>query len=431
MAVSERHLYIPNFNRYPASVVRSIERIATARGTIERARILPAQEDLLRRDAKVGSVHYSNVIEGNELSELDAMRAVEHELDPTTKAKIELVNYVAALEWIDERHAHDEIVYTSGFLKHLHHILTRGLGREADRFKPHHEGEWRDGEVVVEDAMTTYHVAPPQEQVDRLMHDRLEWLENKRTSGDYFGPILAALGHFEVAEVHPFADYNGRAARVFAVAILIREGTMTSRLFSPERYYAESRDAYYAALRAIKTTRNYDAWIEYYVTGLAQEFERVAERVADLNAVTGKVESAVRLSRHQEKIVATLTAGGRRDITRAEVEALTGLGRTASYVELNQLVAAGVLEVLGGSTRTTYRLPSRLRPAIGLGRRSARRGPRPRWSEDRIRSELTSFAAELGRMPRRPDFEATGRTGLYIAASKAGGLSRWATELGY
>ena len=126
-------------------------------------------------------------------------------------------------------------------------------------------------------------------------------------------------------------------------------------------------------------------------------------------------------------LLPALTAGGRRDITRAEVEGLTSLGRTSSYVELNRLVEAGVLEVLGGSTRTTYRLRSQLRPTSGSGRR----GPRPRWSEDRIRSELTGFAAELGRMPRRADFEATGRTGLYIAASKAGGLRRWAAELGF
>jgi Fic family protein len=431
MTISERNLYIPNFARYPASVVRGIERIATARGAIERARILPAQEDLLRRDAKVGSVHYSNVIEGNDLSELEAMRAVEHDLDPTTKAKIELVNYVAALEWIDEQYAAGEIVYTPEFLKLLHGVLTRNVGRDANRFKPHHEGEWRDGEVIVRDAMTIYHVAPPHEQIDGLMRNRLEWLEIKRTSAEYFPPILAALGHFEVAEVHPFADYNGRAARLFAVAILIREGTMTRRLFSPERYYAENRDAYYAALRGIKTTHNYNAWIEYYMTGLAEEFERVAERVVELNAVTGAMESAVQLSRHQEKIVAALTVGGRRDITRAEVQALTSLGKTASYVELSQLVEAGVLEIVGGSSRTTYRLPSRLRPARGTGRRSERRGPRPRWTENRIRSELTSFAAELGRMPRRSDFEAAGRTGLYIAASKAGGLRKWAAELGY
>ena len=83
----------------------------------------------------MGSVHYSNVIEGNELSELEATRAVEHKLDRTTKAKIELVNYVAPLEWIDEQDATGAIEYTPEFLKQIHHILTRGLGRSDGRFK--------------------------------------------------------------------------------------------------------------------------------------------------------------------------------------------------------------------------------------------------------------------------------------------------------
>ena len=64
------------------------------------------------------------------------------------------------------------------------------------------------------------------------MANRLEWLEDRRTNSDYFGPVLAGLAHFEVAEVHPFADYNGRAARLFAAAVLAREGVIDRYLFS-------------------------------------------------------------------------------------------------------------------------------------------------------------------------------------------------------
>lgn len=431
MAISERNLYHPAFARYRAAVVRGIERIAAAREAVDRARILPAQEDVLRRVAKVGSVHYSNVIEGNELSEFEATRAVDHDLDATTRAKLELVNYVAALDWIEARHGDGAIAYTPEFIRELHGVLTRGLGRPEARFKPHHEGAWRDGEVAVQDAVAVYHVAPPADEVEGRMRDRLEWLEAKRTSTEYFGPILAAIGHFEVAEVHPFADYNGRAARLFAVAVLIREGTMRRRLFSPERYYAENRDAYFDALRAIKVTRNLDAWIEYFVTGLADEFERVAARVRELNDVTGEVESALQLTGHQEKIVAALTAGGHRDLTRAEVEELTGLRKTTAYAELRRLVEAGVLDVRGTGIRTTYSLPPRLRSAPRDGATARRRGPRPTWNDERIRAGLETLARELGRMPRKPDFEAAGKTGLYVAASKAGGLRRWAAELGF
>jgi hypothetical protein len=63
----------------------------------------------------VGSVHYSNVIEGNELPMLEAARAVDHELESDTKAKLELVNYVAALDFIDDRQSAGSITYTRRF----------------------------------------------------------------------------------------------------------------------------------------------------------------------------------------------------------------------------------------------------------------------------------------------------------------------------
>ena len=45
--------YVPAFNRYPPVVVQAFGRIERARGAIESAELLPAQEDVLRRDAQV------------------------------------------------------------------------------------------------------------------------------------------------------------------------------------------------------------------------------------------------------------------------------------------------------------------------------------------------------------------------------------------
>jgi hypothetical protein len=55
-------------------------------------------------------------------------------------------NYVAALDLIGERLAAGALELTPGLLKELHATTMRGLGRQRDEhFKPHHEGEWRDG----------------------------------------------------------------------------------------------------------------------------------------------------------------------------------------------------------------------------------------------------------------------------------------------
>jgi Fic family protein len=411
-----QNVYLPAFNRYPAAVMQAFGRIERARGVIESAPILPAQEEILRQDARVGSIHYSNLIEGNELPRVEALRAVKHELDPTDRAKLELVNYVAALEFIERAHREGTITYSPEFLLHLHGVLTRGLGREGARFLPHHEGAWRDGDIVVADAIHVYHEGPPAEEVPNLMAERLRWLEGKRLSDEYPGPILAGVGHFEINEIHPFADYNGRAARLFAVAVLYREGFMSRRLFSPERYYAEDKDAYYQALRAIKRTRNLNDWLSYYVNGLASEFERVAERVVELSRLTRSLPLPLQLTESQEKAVAALTVEGLRALTIPEYVELTGVSPRTASRELNALAEAGVLRARGTTRDRRFVLPVARRPSGGRP---------PTWTDERIRRSLANLVEELGRWPAYRDFEAMSLLPLYAAIQRTGGEARW------
>lgn len=417
-----KNLYFPAFNRYPPDVMRAFGRIERARGMIEAAHILPAQEEVLRREARVGSIHYSNLIEGNELPRVEALRAVEGELEPTDRAKLELVNYVAALDVIEDRHRTNAIRYTPEFLKQLHGVMTKGLGREEARFKPHHEGEWRDGKVVVADALHVYHVAPPAEDVPNLMADRLDWLERQSGNPDYPAPILAGVAHFEIAEVHPFADYNGRVARLFAVAVFYRERFMDldRALFSPERFYAEDKDAYLDALRAIKRMRTLNDWLSYFVTGLAVEFERVAENVLELNRLTASLPLPLQLTRNQERAIAALTVDGRRDLTIGEYAGLVDVSERTASRELNALVDAGVLRARGATRDRRFVLASS----------SHRAGGRPtKWTEERIDRELTEFVESLGHWPKYSDFETADRLPLYAAVMRTGGLERWRGEI--
>src|SRR5215207_7804066 len=81
--------FLANYERYTPEMSDSLMRIATALGTIQGARLLPAVEDELRASAKAITVHYSNLIEGNELPLIEAERATRGELSPDSKAKIE------------------------------------------------------------------------------------------------------------------------------------------------------------------------------------------------------------------------------------------------------------------------------------------------------------------------------------------------------
>ena len=161
------------------------------------------------------------------------------------------MNYVEALDLIDERIDERRLELRPGFLKQLHGVTTRGLGREDDpHFKPHHEGEWRDGIAVVVDRITgrIMHEGPPPEEVDARMESMLDWAE--RTLAGEPPYVVAGVVHYGITDVHPFVDGNGRVARLFQTAVLMKAGVLPGRMFWLERYYAEDRDAYYEALRS-------------------------------------------------------------------------------------------------------------------------------------------------------------------------------------
>ncbi len=312
-------------------------------------------------------------------------------------------------------------------MKELHAIVTRDLGVPGARFAPEHEGEWRPGEAVVGDEPgKVFHAAPPPQEVPRLAEELCAYLEQKHSQdNDYPGPILAGVAHYEITNIHPFADGNGRVARLLALAVLFREGYVTRRLFSAERYYAMDKERYYDALRSVRrNTNNMAEWLLYFANGLAQEFERVAERVYELNRLTQKVAETIQLGGHQEQAVAALTTGGRREISRADYEQLAGVKSSQAKEDLASLVKAGVLRTVGRGPSTRYRLAIQTSSNGGQ-----KRGRRRIWTDERIRNELMAFLTGRTQWPEPSEFQAAGKMALYKAASRHGGIARWIAEL--
>ncbi|HXR60890.1 MAG TPA: Fic family protein [Solirubrobacterales bacterium] len=434
--MAERNLQIPPALRFGANYRHNPEmsqllvRIAAALGKIQAAPVLPAVADELRASARVGTVHYSNLIEGNELPVVAAERAARGQLEADSRAKIELVNYVEALELIDAKLDAGELELTADFLCELHRTTTRGLGREDyPQFKPHHEGEWRDGDAIVFNYLTrkVMHEGPPAEEVPPRMASMFEWLERKLGSESPF--LLAGVMHYGITDIHPFADGNGRVARLFQVALLMKEGVLPGRMFSFERFYAENPDAYYAALGSVREqTFNMGAWLHYFLEGLAEEYERVATTVQDLASMTLVGGTApLRLSPSQERALTSLRIQGRREFTRRDYEEASGLGRAAAGNDLRRLVGHGILVPRGSGTATRYAFPA---PEKHVTREGDGRGRPRQWSAARIERELREFLDGRSTWPSPEEFRAAKKGALYAAASRNGGIGRWRRAAG-
>jgi len=426
---SSRFTYQPAYRMYTPEVSRELMRISEALGTIRGARVLPAVADQLRASARVGTIHYSNLIEGNQLPIVEAERAARGELPSDTRANIELVNYVEALDLIDRRLVDPDFELSTDFLLELHKATTRGLGREDDpHFKPHHEGQWRDGRAVVADRLTQQilHEGPPAEEVPERMEEVFAWINRKLSAGD--PPfVIAGVAHYAITDIHPFADGNGRVARLFQTALLMRAGVLPGRMFSFERYYAEDRDAYYGALRSVhQRTFNMDVWLEYFLQGLAEEYERVAATVTDLSGLMPGGSSPLQLSASQQRALTALRLQGRREFTRREYEEAGAVRKTAAGDDLRQLTLHGVLRVRGTGPHTRYVFPGAL-PDQG---RASRAGRRPKWTEATIEAELRAFLEGKPEWPSHEQFRNAGKSSLYTAMSRVGGVARWREIVG-
>lgn len=436
--MADQSLKIPSHLRFTPSYRHSVEtsaglvRIATALGKIKGAQVLPAVADQLRASARVGTVHYSNLIEGNELPAVEAERASRGQLSADTRAKVELVNYVAALDLIDDRLEAGEMALDAEFLKELHGTAMRGLGREDDpHFKPHHEGEWRDGIAVVINRLTqeVMHEGPPYGEVPARIESMFEWLGRKLEDGRESPFVLAGVMHYGITDVHPFADGNGRAARLFQVALLMQADLLPGRMFSFERFYAEDRDAYYGALRSVREqTYNMEPWLRYFLSGLAQEYERVATAVEDLGSLAGTGEAGqLLLNSGQEQALTALRIQGRREFTRREYEEAALVGRASAGNDLRQLIRYGILVPRGRGTSTRYAFAG---PSGSASGRKDNRGRPVKWTEIRIEQELRSFMSGRSTWPSPKEFQNASRGDLYAAASRQGGIGRWRRLLG-
>jgi Fic family protein len=422
--------FMPAYRRYTPEISDRLMRISSALGTIRGARVLPAVADQLRASARVGTVHFSNLIEGNQLPVIEAERAARGALAADTRAKIELVNYVDALDLIDRRLDADTLELSAEFLMELHRTATRGLGREDDpHFKPHHEGAWRDGIAVVFDHFTgrVMHEGPPPGEVEPRMKGMVKWL-NERLDAKDPSFVIAGVVHYGITDVHPFADGNGRAARLFQTALLMRAGVLPGRMFSFERYYAEDRPAYYAALRSVRErTLNMEFWLDYFLQGLAEEYERVAATVEDLSAlVSGAGGTPLTLTAGQERALAALRVQGRREFTRREYEEAARIRRSAAGADLRELVRHGLLGTRGAGSNTRYVFAG----AATSRQTASRRGRPSKWTDTVIEIELRAFLNGRPDWPSPAEFRASGKGPLYAAAARAGGIQRWRRMVG-
>ena len=202
----------------------------------------------LRRNNRIRSIHSSLAIEANSLS-LDDVRSViagKTVLGPQKEIQ-EVKNAYQAYDLIGSFDP-----YSVADLKKLHGIMTHLTVQESGIFRSGNEGVFKGDQCIF--------MAPPPHLVSDLIDTLFSWM---RTASDTVHPlILSSVFHYEFVFIHPFADGNGRMARLWQTALLSVWNSVFQYL-PLESHIHKFQDEYYESIAACHSAGSSDTFVEF------------------------------------------------------------------------------------------------------------------------------------------------------------------------
>lgn len=214
----------------------------------------------LRRNNRIRSIHSSLKIEANSLSLSEVREVINGQMVLGDQKEIqEVKNAYEAYKKIPE-------IDPSSIseLKKIHGIMTYRTVNESGVFRKGEEGVFSGDQCIL--------VAPPPHMVEKLIKDLLSWV--KENKGVVHPLIMAAVFHYEFVFIHPFADGNGRMARLWHTVILYRWRNIFEYIpleSQIERFQTE----YYDAIAKCHVNGNSDVFIEFMLDMINQILDKV------------------------------------------------------------------------------------------------------------------------------------------------------------
>lgn len=257
----------------------------------------PEALETLRTVAIVESTESSNRLEGV-IAAPDRLRdVVLRDATPEDRSEQEIAGYRDALALIHDSATH--MPFSVNVIQQLHGMLYR--------YQPGSGGRWKatqndiverapDGSIARVRFRPVTPVATPGAMDGLITH----W--NKAEDQQREPLLIIPLAILDFLCIHPFADGNGRTARLLSLMLLYRSGYTVGRYISLERVIENSRDTYYGALAASSEgwhqgKHNPFPWLEYFWGTLLRAYGEFRERAGRLLTARGSktvlVEAAV------------------------------------------------------------------------------------------------------------------------------------------
>lgn len=223
-------------------------------------------------------------IEGNNTTIIEYTNSKLNET--TTESPFpEIANLEQGMRFIEENTK--DYPLNRMFLSELHKYSVRNLP-----LPPHGEGDETPGVYRLKNVaiLKSEHLPPESVDVPRLMEELFRWINDKMPPR--YDLLKVALAHHRFVWIHPFTNGNGRTARLFTYAMLVKYGFTLEqgRIVNPVAVFCASRADYYRHLQKADsgTEKGLYDWCEYVLSGLKLEIEKV-NQLTDYDFLRSKI----------------------------------------------------------------------------------------------------------------------------------------------
>jgi len=198
----------------------------------------------------------------------------------------EVANYVVALEHGIARLK--KMPLSLRLIRELHEKLMAGVrGGHAT------PGEFRRSQNWIGPAGCTLanatYVPPPLSELMACLGDWEKFLHDSAL------PALIQIGllHYQFEAIHPFLDGNGRVGRLLITLFLVERRILPTPLLYLSAFFEATRRDYYDRLLEISERGEWEAWLEYFLNGIARQSEDALGRAERINQKLSEWRHAV------------------------------------------------------------------------------------------------------------------------------------------
>jgi len=272
--------WTPKLVRALSDADRAVGRLAGEGGRLPNPHLL--LRPFIRREAVL-----SSKIEGTQATLGELLAAEAGAVVERSPADLrEVANYVVALEHGIERLK--TLPLSLRLIREIHARLLEGV--RGDQSTP---GEFRRTQNWIGPPGCTVvnasYVPPPVPEMKECLGALEKFLHDRSI------PPLAqiALAHYQFESIHPFLDGNGRVGRLLITLFLVEREILPSPLLYLSAFFEATRQDYYDGLRGVSDRGEWQAWLEYFLNGVARQAEDALDRAKRINDLLSGWRKAV------------------------------------------------------------------------------------------------------------------------------------------